>query len=179
MVRWVVSSWKVVVGVAGGLTTILILFFTLFPGRKPGEPCRGQLGGTLGKITVDERVRQRKYLEHEGSSAGSASEDELNSIGRVVHFSIETHGFKGEHLPIYWWVLTRDGEPVGEPGLARQFAYAVTPTRQACADSGRRAIWVKLPKRGGAYKIEIKLFDPIGNELDEIPTTPFVWRGQP
>ena len=169
--RWAVSSWKAAVAVAGGIATILALFFTLFPEAKPAEPCRGRLGGTLSEITVDERVRYAAYLELEGASASGIGRDQLERVGRVVHFTIETHGYKDERLPIYWWLLTNEGEPVDDPELRRQLAFEIAP--EDCQDGGRRKMWVPLPRQAGTYKVEVRLFAPSGGALDDIRTEPF------
>lgn len=171
--KWLVTSWKTVVTVAAGMTTIVVLVFLIFPGWKPREACRGKLGGTLSEVTVDERVRYGKYLELEQADKGTASREELNTAGRVVHFSIETHGFMGKKLGVEWSILTRGGEPV-EPELTHQLARNLSPDE--CNDGGRRNIWVKLPKRQGAYKAEVRLLDPQGGELDDKRTNVFTVR---
>ena len=173
--HWIVASWKVAVALAAGTTTILVLVFLVFPGSKPAQPCRGTLSGKLSKITVDERVRYRAYLDLQGASAGSASRKQLDAVGRVIHFSVATQGFQGKQLPIFSRILFSTGEPITEPQLRhRHLAFEVAP--EECEDSGRRETWVRLPQHTGTYLVEVQLDDDSGNQLDEIRTEPFSVR---
>lgn len=181
---WVVASWKAAVAVAGGLTVILALVFhppwssdssSDASGTETGpSQCTGAADGNLSRVTVDQRVRRRVYLAMHHASPGNASEEELNAVGRVVHFSIAIRGFKGKALPIYWWVLTPGGEPVPDKTLQEQLAQYETPND--CATGGRREIWVKLPSRSGRFKIEVQLLQPDGGKLDDIRTPTFSVR---
>jgi len=112
------------------------------------------------------------YLPMHYAAQGSTSKEELEAVGRVVHFSIAIRGFRGRALPIYWWVLTPGGEPVPEKTLRGQLAQYESPND--CTTGGRREIWVKVPKRSGRFKIEVQLLQPDGRELDDIRTPTFV-----
>jgi hypothetical protein len=184
---WVVASWKAAVGIAGGLTVILALVFHPPWGSSSSSDasgttakasrCPGVADAKLSRVTVDERVRRRVYLAMHHASQGSASKEELDAVGRVVHFSIAIRGFRGKALPIYWWVLTPGGEPVPEKTLQEQLAQYESPND--CTTGGRREIWVKLPKRSGRFKIEVQLLQPDGRELDDIRTPTFSVRVPP
>ena len=176
---WIVTSWKATVAVAGGLSVILAFVFhppwgsssSSKASETKAAQCAGVADGKLSEVTVDRRVRRRVYLAMHHASPGNASPDELNAVGRVVHFSIAIRGFRGKALPIYWWVLTPGGEPVPEKTLQEQLAQYETPNE--CTTGGRREIWVKLPTRAGRFKIEVQLLQPDGRELDDIRTPTF------
>jgi len=181
-IGWVVTSWKAAVGIAGGLSVILALIFHPPWGESSSSNlsdasasrCPGVADAKLSRITVDQRVRRRVYLAMHHASPGSASKKELDAVGRVIHFSVTIRGFRGKALPIYWWVLTRGGEPVPEKTLQEQLAQYETPN--TCTTGGRREIWVKLPNRIGKFKIEVQLLQPDGGELDDIRTPTFSVR---
>jgi hypothetical protein len=177
LLRWLVTSWKVAVAAAGGLTTILLLVFLVFPDKKPkaAEACPGISKGMIGNVTADQRVRLRAYWELNPGSRESVSKERLNAIGRVVHFRVDINGYRGKELTVWWWMLTADGEPVAEPTLRRQLAFGLTPND--CTTGGSREIWAELPKRSGRYQIEVQLFD--GDEkLDYGRTKTFVVRAE-
>jgi hypothetical protein len=105
------------------------------------------------------------------ASVGSASKEELDSFGQVVHFKILVHGFVGQELPVVWWVLKPGGEPVADKTLQGHLETPVTPHN--CTSGGLREAWVKLPKQAGRFKIEVQLQQPNGDELDAIRTPTF------
>lgn len=102
------------------------------------------------------------------------SKERLKAIGRVVHVRVDIDGYRGRELTVWWWMVTANGEPVSQPVLQRQLAFALTP--HDCTTGGTRDVWVELPKRRGRYLIEVQLLDPRGEKLDYGRTRPFAVR---
>jgi hypothetical protein len=187
ILRWIVTSWKAAVGVAGGLAVILgFIFHPPWDGGSPGasgakttssQVCPGVSKGRISNVTADRRVRLGAYWELNPGSRATVSQERLNAVGRVVHFRVDINGYRGKQLTVWWWMLTADGEPVPEPTLRRQLAFGLTP--HDCSTGGTREIWAELPKRNGKFQVEIQLVDPNGEKLDYGRTTPFVIRAAP
>jgi hypothetical protein len=180
--QWVVASWKAIVGVAGGLAVILGLVFhppwsgdssSGASGDKTtaGQGCPGISKGRISNVTADRSVRLGAYWKLNPGSRMTVSKERLNAIGRVVHFRVDVNGYKGKELTLWWWMLTANGEPVSEPTLQRQLAFALTP--HDCTTGGTRDIWAELPKRPGKFQVEVQLVDPAGEKLDFGRTKPF------
>lgn len=181
--RWVVTSWKAVVGVAGGLAVILgLVFHPPWAGSSSSgasdaptataQSCPGVSNGHISQVRADRSVRLRAYWELNPGSEPKVSKERANAIGRVVHFRVDINGFRGKDLEVWWWMLTANGEPV--PGQGRQLALGLTP--HDCTTGGTRQIWAELPKRDGRFQVEIQLLDPNGEQLSYGRTMPFVVR---
>lgn len=180
--RWIVTSWKAAVGVAGGLAVILgLVFHPPWAGSSSSGPsdetvpttqsCPGVSNGRISKIRADQSVRLGAYWKLNPGSALPVSKERLNTLGRVVHFRVDINGYRGQELTVWWWMLTANDAPVSEPALQRQQAFGLTP--HDCTTGGTRDIWVQLPKRRGKYKVEVQLLDPAGEQLDYARTNPF------
>ena len=183
--RWLVTSWKAAVGVAGGLAVILgLVFHPPWAGGSSSDASHGQTAttqtcpgvsnGRVSKVSADESVRLGAYWKLNPGSRASVSKERLSTIGRVVHFRVDVNGYRGKELTVWWWMLTARGEPVSEQALQRQLAFALTP--HDCTTGGTRDIWAELPKRAGRYQVEVQLLDPAGEKLDYGRTRPFAVR---
>ena len=174
VLRWIATSWKAAVGVAGGLGVILGLVFhppwdrssssNASDSKKTTQACPGISKGRISNVTADKRVRLSAYWELNPGSRVPASKERLNAIGRVIHFRVDINGYRGKQLTVWWWMLTANGEPVTEPTLRRQLAFGLTP--HDCSTGGTREIWAELPKRKGRFQVEIQLLDPNDEKLD-------------
>lgn len=182
ILRWVVTSWKAAVGVAGGLAVILgLIFHPPWDGSSSpdasgaktptSQVCPGVSKGRISKVKADKRVRLGAYWELNPGSHPTVSKERLNAVGRVVHFRVDIDGYRGRQLTVWWWMLTANGEPLPEPGLRRQLAFGLTP--RDCTTGGTREIWAELPKRNGKFQVEIQLVDPNGEKLDYGRTAAF------
>ena len=184
LLRWIVTSWKAAVGVAGGLAVILGLIFhppwagssssSASDTKTATQGCPGISKGRISNVKADKRVRLSAYWELNPGSRMPVSKERLNAIGRVVHFRVDINGYRGKQLTVWWWMLTANGEPVPEPTLRRQLAFGLTP--HDCTTGGTREIWAELPKRNGRFQVEIQLLDPNNEKLDYGRTAPFAVR---
>jgi hypothetical protein len=186
VLRWGVTSWKAVVGVAGGLAVILgLVFHPPWGGNSSssasdaktatGQGCPGNISnGRISNVTADQSVRLSAYWKMNPGARTPVSKERLNAIGRVVHFRADINGYRGKQLTVWWWMLTANGEPIAQPNLQRQLAFALTP--HDCTTGGTRDIWVEQPKRSGRFQVEVQLVDPAGEELDYGRTKPFTVR---
>jgi hypothetical protein len=182
VLRWIVTSWKATVGVAGGLAVILgLVFHPPWDGSSSGasdtkttQACPGVSKGRISNVDADKRIRLSAYWELHPGSRVAVSKERLNAIGRVVHFRVDINGYRGKQLTVWWWMLTANGEPVPEPALRRQLAFGLTP--HDCTTGGTREIWAELPRRNGRFQVEVQLLDPGGEELDDGHTQTFVVR---
>ena len=181
--RWLLTSWKAAVAFAGGLAVILgLVFHPPWAGSSSGpnaktvskQTCPGISKGRISEVKADQSVRLSAYWKLNPGSRANVSKQRQNAIGRVVHFRIDINGYRGRQLTVWWWMLTANGEPVSQPTLQRQLAFALTP--HDCSTGGTRDIWVELPKRRGRYQIEVQLLDPSGEKLDYGRTRPFAVR---
>jgi hypothetical protein len=187
MLRWVATSWKAAVGVAGGLGVILGLVFhppwdrgsssNVSDSKQTTQACPGISKGRISNVRADKRVRLSAYWELNPGSRVPASKERLNAIGRVIHFRVDLNGYRGKQLTVWWWMLTANGEPVSEPTLRRQLAFGLTP--HDCTTGGTREIWAALPKQSGRFQVEIQLLDPSGEKLDYGRTKAFEVRTSP
>ena len=179
--RWIVTSWKAAVGVAGGLAVILGFVFhppwnggsssSASDSKTTTQACPGVSNGRISSVKADKPTRLSAYWELNPGSRVSASEKRLNAIGRVVHFNVDINGYRGKQLTVWWWMLTTNGEPLSEPTLRRQLAFGLTP--HDCTTGGAREIWAQLPRRRGPFQVEVQLLDPSGEKLDYARTTAF------
>jgi hypothetical protein len=186
--RLLVTSWKAVVAVAGGLVVISglvgLVFHPPWAGGSSGgnsatntnasAVCPGVSEGRISNVTADQRVRLSSYWQLNPGARASVSKQRLKALGQVVHFRVDIRGYRGKKLTVWWWTLTANGAPVAEPTLQRQLAFALTPND--CTTGGTRDVWTQLPNRKGRYKVEIQLLDPQGEQLDYGRTNPFVVR---
>jgi hypothetical protein len=180
--RWIVTSWKAAVAVAGGLAVILgLVFHPPWAGSSSSgasdeqvpttQSCPGISNGDISDVTADESLSLDAYWKLNPGSRAPVSKERLNTMGRVVHFRVDVNGYRGKQLTVWWWMLTSEGAPVSQPELQRQLAFGLTP--HDCTTGGTRDIWVELPKRRGRYKVVVQLLDPAGEKLDDGRTKPF------
>lgn len=184
--RWIVTSWKAVVGVAGGLAVILgLVFHPPWAGSSSSgasgettpttQSCPGVSNGRISNVSADQSISRDAYWKlNPGARIPNASKEQLNALGRVVHFRVDINGFRGKELGVYWWMLTAGGEPVMQSTPQPQLAFGLTP--HDCTTGGTRDIWAELPKRSGSYQVEVQLLDPAGEKLDYKRTRPFTVR---
>jgi hypothetical protein len=181
--RWIITSWKAAVGVAGGLAVILgLVFHPPWGGSSSSsasdtktktttQACPGISKGRISNVKADPPIPLSAYWKLNPGSRVPASKERLNAIGRVVHFNVDINGYRGKQLTVWWWMLTANGEPLPETTLRRQLAFGLTP--HDCATGGTREIWAELPKRNGQFLVEIQLLDPNSEKLGYGRTAPF------
>lgn len=180
--RWIVTSWKAAVGVAGGLVVILgLVFHPPWAGSSSSgasdetgqttKSCPGVSNGHISNVSAGQSLRLDDYWKlNPGSRVPGVSKERLNSVGRVVHFRVDINGFRGKELGVYWWMLTAKGKPVSQ----QRQAVGLTP--HDCRTGGTRDFWVEVPTRSGSYKVAVQLLDPAGEKLDDGSTKAFTVR---
>jgi hypothetical protein len=167
------SNW--IKGVAAAVTAVTGVLIFFFPGCQPEKPCQGSLGATLTSASIDQSVRFRSYLELVGASRGQASQERLNEVGKLIDFRVHASGFRHQRLEVMWWLLTSAGEPPAKR-VSGQLGTIVKP--DACVDNAREKIWAgPIPRDRKSYRVEIRLVDPNGTELDRIRTSRFQGLG--
>jgi hypothetical protein len=175
--QWFDTWQKRVVGVASTVGTIVgailgvMALVSHFQSKGPA-PCPGVSKGEISKVTTNQLMRYRDYLELSGASTDGTSAERLRTLGRIVHFRVDVNGYRGADLPVVWWMFTKAGGPVSEPQLRNQLAFTLTP--HDCTTGGTREIWVQLPKRSGTFRVQVRLLDAGGEQLDDGFTKPFV-----
>ena len=124
--RWIITSWKAAVGVAGGLAVILgLVFHPPWGGSSSSsasdtktktttQACPGISKGRISNVKADPPIPLSAYWKLNPGSRVPASKERLNAIGRVVHFNVDINGYRGKQLTVWWWMLTANGEPLPE-----------------------------------------------------------------
>jgi hypothetical protein len=127
------------------------------------ENCPADVEGRITHLSIEPQpIPLAAYWQlNPDSRPAHPSKARARSLGRIVEFDVVASNYRGKELGVWWWMLNASGEPVPEPTLQRQLAFAVRPG--SCKKTPvTRDFWAELPKRPGRYRVLVRLY--VGDE---------------
>ena len=162
-----VGQTATVVGLAGGLISLLVFFR---PGCQP-QPAPDVSTGQISKAVVERGVTFGYYLDRASAPAGTLSRAQLRQRGVLVVFHYTVQGFKGKGLPLRSQLHDSIGDRIGPPQ-----ASVVKPGTNS--DSFDAYVWVQPRGLKRRYFVVATLLQPNGRvAVDSFRTSDF--RGLP
>lgn len=161
----VVGQAGVVVGLIGGIVTLIFVFK---PGWKPTAVDVGT--GTITDVRVLQPVTFGRYLQELQQPTGTLAREQLRKPGVMVTFHYQLDGFRGRAIPVRWEL----NELPTHRLVDQEQASTITPSTNA---EGRDwYVWVPEPKAARRYYITVILYQPSKQlqALDSEDTPPFI-----
>lgn len=146
------TTVKAVGGVAGAIATIVGLVFLFFPGCRP-SPTPDEGSATFSKPTLEQPVTFGQYLDRVEIPRDSFTDTELNRPGVLVGVQVTIKGYRGEALPLRWYLL--DGPEIVDQQSKR---HALTADRNEAPAAW--SFWVPLERGTGPFKIVLQIYPP-------------------
>src|SRR5688500_9803915 len=95
---------KALGGLATLISSVLAVVFLLVPNLKP-EPTPAEGSATFAEPTLEQPVTFGQYLDRIELPRDVYTPDDLARPGALAGFGLTIKGFKGERLPLRWFVL--------------------------------------------------------------------------
>ena len=148
------TSVKAVGGVAAAIATIVGLVFLFFPDLRP-SPTPDEGSATLSKPTLEQPVTYRQYLDRVEVPAEGSTEEQLARPGVLAGVMVTIKGYRGQALPLSWYVLDLGTHDIVDRQSQRHFVKADRNETPAVWP-----FWVPLPSGPGPFKVVLQIYPP-------------------
>jgi hypothetical protein len=168
------TTVKGIGAVAAAIATIVTLIFLFFPDLRP-DPTPDEGSATLSEPTVEQPVTFRQYLDRIELPTEGITEAELARPGVLAGAMVTIKGYRGQALPLSWYVLDLGTHDIVARQSKRHLLEAERNETPAVWP-----FWVPLPEGPGPFKIVLQIYPPNAKPgrtdvvpLDEVETKPF------
>jgi hypothetical protein len=164
----VIGQVATVVGLIASVLGIVVL---VAPDLLP-DPSPTERSATISKLTLQERVRFRSYLQRVDLPSDGYTKAKLEQLGVFLQFGVQTKGYKDEQLPLKWELFDAvTNDQVGE----ERGRIVLEP--EANDDRASWHAWVPVPRGKGRYYVRLELLDEDAVPLDFAQTKVFTGLG--
>jgi len=148
------TTVKAVGGVAAAIATIVGLVFLFFPDLRPSAtPDEGS--ATLSKPTLEQPVTFRQYLDRVEIPLEGSTAEQLARPGALAGVMVTIKGYRGQALPLSWYVLDLGTHDIVDRQSKRHLLQADRNETPAVWP-----LWVPLPRGPGPFKIVLQIYPP-------------------
>ena len=148
------TTVKAVGGVAVALAAILALVFVIKPDWKP-TPTPDEGSATFSKPTLEQPVSYGQYLDRVEIPRDTSTAEELARPGVLAGVMVTIKGYKGQALPLRWYVLDLGTHEIVDQQSKRNLLEA---------DRNEAPVvwpfWVPLPQGPGPFKLVLQIYPP-------------------
>jgi hypothetical protein len=166
------TTVKAAGGLAGAVASVLALVFLLLPNLQP-TASEGSSEGTaeLSEPRVETPVTFGQYLDRVEVSRASFGEEQLRRPGALVTVDVAIRGYRGQALPMRWYLLDGAGDIVDQQSRRHSIRADRDETPAVWP------FWVALPDRPGPFRVVVEAFPPGAGPgvvaLDSSESAPF------
>ena len=145
---------KTIGGVAGAIAAVLGVLFLLVPNLRPeGTPEEGS--ATFEKPTLEQPVTFGQYLRRVELPQTGYTVEQLQEAGVIAAVQLTIKGYRGERLPLRWYVLDLGTHDIVDEQSKR---YTFQPDRNVTPLTW--PFWVAVPDSPGPFKIVFEIYPP-------------------
>ena len=148
------TTVKAVGGVAAAIATIVGLVFLFFPDLRP-DPTPDEGSATLSKPTLEQPVTFGQYLDRVEVPREGSTEEQLARPGVLAGVMVTIKGYRGQALPLRWYVLDLGTHDIVDQQSKRHLLQADRNDAPAAWP-----FWVALPRGPGPFKIVLQIYPP-------------------
>lgn len=148
------TTVKAAGGIAGAIAAVLALVFLLFPDLRP-DPTPSEGSATLSQPTLEQPVTFGQYLDRIEVPRDGSTAEQLAERGALAGLQVEIKGYRGERLPLRWFLLDEGTHEIVNQQSRR---HSFEPDR----DEARLSwpVWVGLPAEAGTFRIVFEIYPP-------------------
>jgi hypothetical protein len=168
------TTVKAIGGVAGAVATIAALVFLFVPDWRP-DPTPAEGSAELSKPNVELPVTFGQYLDRVEIPRVGYGEEQLQEPGVLVGAQVAIKGYRGEALPLRWYVLDESTHDIVDQQSKK---HSLTADREEAPVAW--PFWVALPPEGGPFTVVLQIYPPSAKPgrpgvepLAEAKTDPF------
>ncbi len=145
---------KALGGLATLVSSVLAVVFLLVPNLKP-EPTPAEGSATFAEPTLEQPVTFGQYLDRIELPRDVYTPDDLARPGALAGFGLTIKGFKGERLPLRWFVLDTVSHEIVD-GQSKRHTFE--PDRNVAPLTW--SVWIPLPAAAGPFKAVFEIYPP-------------------
>lgn len=133
---------------------MLGLVFLLFPDLRP-DPTPSEGSATLSRPTLEQPVTFGQYLDRMELARDAYEPEQLAEPGVLTGLQVEIKGYRGESLPLRWFLLDQGTHEIVDQQSRR---HAFEPDRDVARFSW--PVWVALPAEPGTFRVVFEIYSP-------------------
>jgi hypothetical protein len=149
------TTVKAAGGLAGAVASVLALVFLLLPNLQPAPDDESTTGNAeLSEPRVETPVTFGQYLDRVEQPRGDYTEEQLRRPGALVTVEVAIRGYRGQAVPLRWYLLDGAGDLVGQESRR----HLIRADRDDTPAVWR--FWVPPSERTGPFRVVVEAFPP-------------------
>jgi hypothetical protein len=149
------TSVKAAGGLAGAVASVLALVFLLIPNLQPARDEEQDVGtAELSEPRVETPVTYGQYLDRVEIPREDYAEELLQRPGALVTVEVAIKGYRGQALPMRWYLLDGAGDVVDQQSRRHSIRADRDETPAVWP------FWVAIPDRPGPFRVVVEAFPP-------------------